>query len=83
MRIVLIAILVYLAYQFIFNFLIPVFITARKIRKGFREMSAGMNQSGNNSQTQTSNFSSEQGFTKNYSSKPGNKGDYLDFEEIK
>lgn len=83
MRIVLIAILVHLAYQFVFNFLIPVFIAAQKIRKGFREMSAGMNHPGSNTQTHTSHSSSKQDFTKSQSGKLVSKDDYLDFEEIK
>ncbi|MBI5858138.1 MAG: hypothetical protein HZB42_10890 [Sphingobacteriales bacterium] len=78
MRIVLIAILVYLAYQFIFNFLIPVFITTRKIRKGFREMSDRMN----SFQTSGNNGNATQNFSGNTTHKV-NKADYLDFEEMK
>ena len=83
MRILVIAILVYLAYQFIFNFLVHVFITSQKIRKGFREMSAGMNQTGGDTRTKTSNPSPEKGFAQTPSGNTVSKGDYLDFEEIK
>jgi hypothetical protein len=83
MRFVLIAVLVYLAYQFIFNFLIPVFIAARRIRKGFREMSAGMNHSGSNNQTQASYSSAKHGSAQNSTGRLVSEDDYLDFEAIK
>jgi hypothetical protein len=70
---ILFAILVYVLYQFIFNLVIPVYRTTRKIKKGFREMNTHMNQ-----QQQQSSPSSSQG--------PISKakaGDYIDFEEVK
>ena len=36
------ALLLYLAWAFIFRLVIPVFIATRKIKKGFREMQARM-----------------------------------------
>jgi hypothetical protein len=70
---ILFAILVYVLYQFIFNLVIPVYQTTRKIKKGFREMNSRMDQ-----QQQPSPTSSSQ--------RPGPKvkaGDYIDFEEVK
>jgi len=69
---VLFAILIYVLYQFIFNLVIPVYKTARKIKKGFRDMNTNMNQ-----QHQSSPSSSKP---------PGSKvkrEDYIDFEEVK
>jgi hypothetical protein len=59
-------------YQFIFNLVIPVYQTTRKIKKGFNEMNARMNE-----QQQSSQPTSQA---------PGSKvkaGDYIDFEEVK
>jgi len=69
---VLFAILIYVLYQFIFNLVIPVYQTTRKIKKGFNEMNTRMNQQ------QQSTPSPSQG--------PVSKtkaGDYIDFEEVK
>jgi hypothetical protein len=73
--------LIYLAYQFIFKFLIPVYKATQQIKKGVRNMSAQMNQSDNREDMKTQQSSPE--------TKPGNKiskepaRDYIDFEEIK
>lgn len=78
MRFVLIALLVYLAYQFIFNFLVPLYIATQKIRKGFREM--------HNQANARQSSANPQDFTHTSSHKPGNKiskNDYIDFEEVK
>ena len=69
--------LIYLAYQFIFNFLIPIFKTTQQVKKDVRAMHDRMNEMAN-----TQNSAQPQ--TKS----PGNtskepKGDYIDFEEVK
>ena len=78
MNFILIAILIYLAYQFIFKLVIPVYIASRRIKKGFSEMKSRMEEqysSGN-----------KQPFT---ATSPGNKAyqpkadEYIEFEEIK
>ena len=75
-RILLYIFLVYLLYQFIFNFLIPVVRTTRQVKKGFREMNSKMN-----------DFMKQQNAQSSQTSKPEDKkeqvGDYIDFEEIK
>lgn len=78
MRIILIAILIYVAYQFIFNFIIPLYIAASRMKKGFKEMRSRMEtyQSATN----------RQDYVHASSQKEGNKmnnEDYLDFEEVK
>jgi hypothetical protein len=70
---ILFAILIYALYQFIFNLVVPVYKTTRKIKKGFREMHSRMNE-----QKPYSPQSS--------APDPGSKtkaGDYIDFEEVK
>jgi hypothetical protein len=83
MRFVLYAILIYIAYVFIFRLVIPVYIASRKIKKGFREMQQKMQEQ------QASQYQNDQqqGYrprpaTPNPGSKP-KSGDYIEFEEIK
>ena len=76
-RLLLYIFLIYLAYQFIFRFVIPVYRTTQQVKKGFREMHNRMNdvnsgQKESPSQTQTSNDSPKE-----------KVGEYIDFEEIK
>jgi len=75
---VLFAILLYVAYQFIFRLLVPVWLASRKIRKGFREMHSRMQEQQPNQQQASGGQSA--------SPKPAPRakaGDYIDFEEVK
>ena len=77
MSIILYAILAFVLYQFIFKLVIPVYLTTRKIKKGFREMHSRMEQQMNQKQGSTD---------PQQASKPAPKakaGDYIDFEEVK
>jgi hypothetical protein len=77
MKFVLYAILAYIAYQFIFKLVIPVYLASRKIKKGFREMHSKMQE----------HMQQQQGYTPQPSSSktaPTTKAaDYIDFEELK
>ncbi len=77
-RVLLYIFLIYLAYQFIFNFVIPVYKTTQRVKKGFREMHEQMNDfaSGQKQSTPQPSPSS------NNSAKE-TTGEYIDFEEIK
>lgn len=74
---VLLAIFIYIAYQFIFRLVIPVYRTTREVKKKFREMNSRMEE----------HLKQQQGFTNAPSpekSAPKEKaGDYIDFEEVK
>jgi hypothetical protein len=74
---VLYAILIYIAYQFIFRLVIPVYMTTRKIKKGFREAQA-------RAQEQAAKKQEWQEY-RNQPSSSSQKpvGDYIDFEEVK
>jgi len=80
LRIILIALLIYLAYKFIFQLVIPIYKTTKQVKKGFSEMQDQMNEQMRRQQNgQTGSQASEQpGFRKK---EPA--GDYIDFEEIK
>ena len=77
-RILLYIFLIYLAYQFIFKFIIPVYKTTQQVKKGFREMHNRMNDFTNGQQQS----SSQKEQSSNNSSKES-VGEYIDFEEIK
>ena len=77
MKYVLYAILVIIAYQFIFKLVIPVFIASRKIKKGFREMHNRMQEE---QMSQANNPANSQNKPSPASEKAG---EYIDFEEVK
>ena len=74
------AIVLYLLYRFVFNFLLPVVRTTRQVRQQFRNMQEGMGE-------QQSFGSGERVQTQQKQERPSGgkppKGDYIDFEEIK
>lgn len=80
MKYVLMAIGLYILYQFIFKLVIPVVIASRKIKKGFREMQSRMQEQMQQQQQQ------QQGYTPQpETSEPDSKykaGDYIEFEEV-
>ena len=75
----------YLAYRLIFDFIIPVYRTTTRIKKGFREMRQQMNQHTHQQDQHNQQNHHNQPFnqsTPNQTNK-GNVGDYIDFEEVK
>lgn len=67
--------LIYLAYQLVFNFIIPVYKTTKQVKRGFREMHEKMNEQVRKRQNPpeaSPNKSTQEPV-----------GDYIDFEEIK
>lgn len=65
----------YLAYRFVFGFLLPLVRTTRQVRKSFREMNQRMNE----------HFGGAPGPDPQRvhpSAPPAGKDDYIDFEEI-
>lgn len=82
MQFILYLLLAWIAYNFIFKLVIPVYLTTRKIKKTFRQMQTDMQEQQSHQQ---------QGFTgtANSSPKPQQQqqkptlGDYIDFEEVK
>ncbi len=71
------AFLIYLAYRFVFGFVIPVYKTTRHVKKQFREMNQRMQDHVNQQQ------SSQQTSTPNPEATKQQAGDYIDFEEVK
>ena len=75
------AIVLYLLYRFVFNFLLPVVRTTRQVRQQFRNMQEGMNGGAQSQQPDREYFESAQ--KQDSPSKKPPAGDYIDFEEIK
>ena len=84
------AIVLYLLYRFIFNFLVPVARATRQVREQFRNMQDPNNNAGAQSQRSYTNagpFTASKGpDAPKTGQRPSGKapaGDYIDFEEIK
>ena len=80
------AIVFYLAYRFVFHFLLPVMKAGRQMREQFRNMQGGMGQQ--EEARQASSGSGPAGFSgsrpgERHSSPKGRAEDYIDFEEVK
>lgn len=67
--------LIYLLYKLIFDFIIPIYESSKKIKKQFGEMQDKMENDINNYQNRQKTSSTAQATKK--------EGDYIDFEEVK
>lgn len=77
LRILFYAFLVYLAFRLVFHFIIPLYRTTKKIKKGFREMQERM-------QHHQGPYNQPPGPVKQSTGhKKGEAGDYIEFEEVK
>lgn len=70
------AFLIYILVKLVFNFIIPVYKTTKKIKRGFAEMKEKMSSHSSDSQSQNSFQQKEQ-------SSNAAKEDYIDFEEVR
>ena len=76
LRFLFFAFLFYLAYKLVFDLIIPIYRTTRQVKRGIREMKERMGQTPGPFQEQP------QSQTRPETNK-NNKGDYIEFEEIK
>jgi hypothetical protein len=67
--------LAYLLYKLVFKFILPIYRTTKQVRRSFRDMQDQMNQH-TNPYGNASRPEPQPGST-------ANKGDYIDFEEVK
>ena len=76
----------YLAFRFIFRFLVPLFVVSRKMRQQVKQFHSAMNNAQQQQQAAQNNYQSANA---NASAAPQQKppkekaGDYIDFEEVK
>jgi hypothetical protein len=71
------AFLIYLGYLLVFRIIIPVYITTRKVKKGFREMQSRMEEQ---MRQQQQAYRPEP--TPQPKKQAPKSGDYIEFEEI-
>ncbi len=69
--------LFYLLFKLVFDFILPVYRTTRKLKKGFREMHQKMQEGASNG----TNGPQQNASPKKNKKEPS--GDYIDFEEVK
>ena len=70
--------LIYILYKFIFDFIIPIYNTTKKVKKQFGEMSEKMQQ-----QMNTFNGQQQSRPPVTPTATPNKKEDYIDYEEVK
>ena len=70
------AFLAYLLFRLVFDFVLPIYRTTKKVKRTFREMNERMN--GQNKAASTSHQEASEP-----SKKKSPLGDYIDFEEVK
>lgn len=77
LRFLFFAFLFYVLFKLVFDFIIPLYRTTKKVKQGFREMQQKMQeqQQGTNPHQQSQNTSTPK--------KQEPLGDYIDFEEVK
>lgn len=68
----------YLAFRLLFDFILPVYRTTKRVRKSFRDMREQMNRH-TEQYRQPENHSNQESNSAN----KGGVGEYIDFEEIK
>ena len=70
--------LLYILYKLIFDFIIPIYNTTKKVKKQFGEMH-------NKMQDQMNTFNKQQNSStaKNTTQEQATKEDYIDYEEVK
>ena len=73
-RFLLQGLLIYFAYRFIFNFLVPVIRTTRQLRNQAKNFQQKVKQNAPQPEEPASRSSKK--------TKPADKGDYIDFEEV-
>jgi hypothetical protein len=76
MRVLLYVLLIYIGYKFIFNFIIPVYKTTQKLKKGFRDIHGQM-------QDQMKQQQAPRQATSQKPEPKAKAGEYIDFEDVK
>jgi hypothetical protein len=70
------AFILYMLYKLVFDFIIPVYRTTKRVKKGFREMNERMRQ-------QAEGFDRQNAQAAKPKTGGSKAGDYIDFEEVK
>ena len=73
--------LIYFLYKLIFDFIIPIYQTSKRVKSQLREMNARMQEQMNRDSYRDSQQQNTS--TKTTNQEPVKQGDYIDYEEIK
>ncbi len=74
--------LLYFLYKLIFDLIIPAVSTTKQVKKQFSDMQTKMQQQAEQYNQQQSNYTQPTNTQQQYS-KPVDKDDYIEFEEVK
>ncbi|WP_298737113.1 hypothetical protein [uncultured Chitinophaga sp.] len=82
MKILITIFLLWLAYKVIFDFIIPVYQSTKQVRQQMGDIQARMREQFQQQQSQQ-HRAQEQQQRATHHQRPADKGDYIDFEEVK
>lgn len=82
MKILITIFLLWLAYKVIFDFIIPVYQSTKQVRQQMGDIQARMREQFQQQQ-QSQRTAQQQQQQRASQQRPADKGDYLDFEEVK
>lgn len=82
MKILITIFLLWLAYKVIFDFIIPVYQSTKQVRQQMGDIQARMREQFQQQQ-QTQQAGQQQQQRQQTSQQPADKGDYIDFEEVR
>jgi Sec-independent protein translocase protein TatA len=83
MKILITIFLLWLAYKVIFDFIIPVYQSTKQVRQQMGDIQARMREQFQQQQQQTQRTAQQQQQQHASQQRPADKGDYIDFEEVK
>jgi Sec-independent protein translocase protein TatA len=84
MKILITIFLLWLLYKLVFNFIIPVYQSTKHVRQQMGDIQARMRQQyQQQQQAQQAQQTSQQQQQRASQQQPADKGDYIDFEELK
>lgn len=73
----------YLAFRFIFRFLLPLFVVSRKMKQQVKEFHNAMNTAQQQQQAAQQQYNANQSAASSQQKPQGKAGEYIDFEEVK
>ncbi len=82
-RYLLYALIIYLLYRLVFDLIIPVYKTSRRVRKQFQEMHDRMEEAMKQQSSATYSSKEKSSAGTNTENKKDKPGDYIEFEEVK
>jgi hypothetical protein len=73
----------YLAFRFVFRFLLPLFVVSRRMRQQVKQFHSAMNAQQQQQEAAQNNYQAGAGPAPNPQAPKEKAGEYIDFEEVK